>query len=99
MATKLFVGKLSIGTTGSNLAELFKQYGTVVDATVIIDRTTNKSRGFGFVEMSDAAAAQSAIKALDGKEYDGKTIAVTIANPPREANRNTGNEAGYRRSW
>ncbi len=99
MTTKLFVGKLSFDTTNASLLELFKQYGEVTSATVILDKITNRSRGFGFVEMSDLKAAQNAIKELDGKEFEGQNIIVNTAKPPRESNDRTGRDAGYRRSW
>lgn len=100
MATKLFVGKLSFDTTDATLLELFKQYGDVVSATVIMDKITNRSRGFGFVEMDDLKAAQNAIKELDGKEFEGQTIIVNTAKPPQQSGDRTSRGAGsYRRSW
>ncbi len=81
MATKLFVGKLSFDTTNDSLQALFAEYGKVVSAQVIMDRDTNRSKGFGFVEMEDQAAAQAAINALDGKEFEGRTIVVNVAKP------------------
>jgi RNA recognition motif. (a.k.a. RRM, RBD, or RNP domain) len=89
MATKLFLGKLSYDTTDDSLRERFAQFGTVISATVIRDRDTNQSKGFGFVEMESAEAAQAAINALDGKELDGRTIVVNVARP-REDNRSGG---------
>lgn len=88
MATKLFVGKLSYDTTDDSLRTLFAQHGTVVSAQVIIDRSTSRSKGFGFVEMQDEAAAQAAIKALDGKEFEGRIIIVNIARPPEDRSQN-----------
>lgn len=99
MATKLFIGKLSFDTTDASLESLFKTYGDVVSATVVVDRDTKQSRGFGFVEMNDLKAAQAAIKELDGKDFEGRTIAVSPAKPPRQANERTGRDSGYRRSW
>lgn len=81
MATKLFVGKLSFDTTNDSLQALFAQYGKVVSAQVIVDRGSNQSKGFGFVEMEDQAAAQAAINALDGKEFEGRIIVVNVAKP------------------
>jgi cold-inducible RNA-binding protein len=81
MATKLFVGKLSYDTTNDSLQALFAQYGKVVSAQVIMDRSTNQSKGFGFVEMEDQESAQAAINALDGKEFEGRTIVVNVAKP------------------
>jgi RNA recognition motif-containing protein len=95
MATKLFVGKLSFDTTNDSLQALFAQYGKVVSAQVIIDRGTNQSKGFGFVEMEDQAAAQAAINALDGKEFEGRTIVVNVAKPREDRPQGGGGGGGY----
>lgn len=84
MATKLFVGRLSFNTTDDSLRTLFSQYGKVASAQVIMDRGTNQSKGFGFVEMEERIAADAAITALDGKEFEGRTIVVNIAKPREE---------------
>jgi len=84
MATKLFVGKLSFNTTDESLETLFKQYGAVSSAQVIMDRGTGQSKGFGFVEMKEATEAQAAINALDGKEFEGRIIVVNVAKPREE---------------
>ena len=81
MAIKLYVGKLSYDTTDSSLQALFAQYGTVVSAQVIMDRESGRSKGFGFVEMEDKTAADEAIKALNDKEFEGRTIVVNEARP------------------
>ena len=94
MATKLFVGKLSFETTDDGLRAVFEQYGTVVSAKIVTDRDTKQSRGFGFVEMEDQAAAQTAINALDGKEFEGRTIAVSVAKPREDRPRRDGD--GFR---
>jgi RNA recognition motif-containing protein len=99
MATKLFVGKLSFDTTDATLLELFKPYGEVISADVIIDKISNRSRGFGFVEMADLKAAQKAIEELNDKEFEGRTIVVSTANPPRQQGDDSRRDAGYRRSW
>ena len=88
MATKLFVGKLSFNTTDDSLQAGFAQFGTVVSANVAMDRETGRSRGFGFVEMETAEAAQKAIDMLDGKEFDGRIIAVNIARPKEDRPQN-----------
>lgn len=87
MAIKLFVGGLSWDTTDDSLKSLFAQAGTVVSATVIKDKFTGKSRGFGFVEMSTDEEANAAKEKLNGKELDGRTISVNEARPqaPRES--------------
>jgi RNA recognition motif-containing protein len=95
MATKLFVGKLSFDTTNDSLQTLFAQYGTVVSAQIVTDRETNRPRGFGFVEMEDQAAAQTAIDALDGKEFEGRVIVVNVAKPREDRPQNNGGQ-GFR---
>jgi RNA recognition motif-containing protein len=78
---KLFVGGLNYATTDDNLREFFAGVGTVESATVIIDRMSGRSKGFGFVEMATEEEAQKAIDELNGKELDGRTISVNIARP------------------
>lgn len=90
MAKKLYVGNLSYSTTEADLAELFGQVGTVAVVTLITDRMTGRSKGFAFVEMADEAAAQEAIKQLDGKELDDRTIKVAEARPPQQPVRSGG---------
>jgi cold-inducible RNA-binding protein len=86
MATRLFVGSLSWNTNDDQLRDFFATVGTVSSANVIFDRETNRSKGFGFVEMSTDEEAQKAVKELNGKELDGRTIIVSEARP-REDNR------------
>ena len=81
MAKKLFVGGLSYDTTEATLKETFAEAGTVESATIIIDKMTNRSKGFGFVEMSTDEEAQKAIEMFDGKELDGRTVKVNEAKP------------------
>jgi cold-inducible RNA-binding protein len=81
MATRLFVGSLSWNTNDDQLKDFFSSAGTVVSANVIFDRETNRSKGFGFVEMSTDEEAQAAVKDLNGKELDGRTIIVSEARP------------------
>jgi cold-inducible RNA-binding protein len=81
MATKLFVGSLSYNTTDASLEEFFASAGQVVSAKVIMDRDSGRSKGFGFVEMASDEDAKAAIAALDGKELDGRQIAVNEARP------------------
>lgn len=79
MNAKLFVGNISYDSTEDSLKAAFEQAGTVVSAKIITDRETGRSRGFGFVEMSSAEEAQKAIEMLDGKDLDGREIAVKEA--------------------
>ena len=81
MATKLFVAGLSFAMDDNALRDLFAEYGSIDSATIIKDRDTNRSKGFGFVEFSDDAAAQAAIAALNGKDMDGRPLTVNIAKP------------------
>jgi RNA recognition motif-containing protein len=79
MGKKIFVGNLSFETTGAELEALFSTVGTCASATVITDRDTGRSRGFGFVEMSSPAEAQRAIAELNGRELHGRTLNVSEA--------------------
>lgn len=81
MAKKLYVGGLSYNTTEDALKELFSQAGTVETATIIIDRMSNRSKGFGFVEMSSDEEAGKAIKMFNGRELDGRNLIVNDAKP------------------
>jgi RNA recognition motif-containing protein len=81
MAVKLYVGGLSYSTTSESLREHFAPCGTVESATVITDRYSGQSRGFGFVEMATEEDAQKAVSMLNGQRVDGRTIKVEVANP------------------
>lgn len=80
MATKLYVGNLSYNTTSDSLRDAFAKAGTVVSATVLSDRVSGRSRGFGFVEMEDADAAKS-IEMWNDKDLDGRKLRVNEARP------------------
>src|SRR4051812_45330558 len=81
MATKLYVGNLSFRTTEDDLREAFSQAGTVESASVIQDRETQRSRGFGFVEMASSEEAAKAIEMFNGKDLDGRNLTVNEAKP------------------
>ncbi len=81
MASKLFVGSLAWATNDDSLKEFFSGVGNVVSANVIVDRETNRSKGFGFVEMSSDEEAKKAVDELNGKELDGRPIVVSEARP------------------
>ena len=87
MATKLFVGSLPYSMTDDDLADLFKDFGTVASAKVIFDRETNRSKGFGFVEFETEEEAQAAVKGMDGKEIGGRAVAVSEARPQENRER------------
>jgi cold-inducible RNA-binding protein len=101
MATKLFVGSLPWAVDDQALEDLFKDFGTVTSAKVIIDRDSNRSKGFGFVEFDDDNAAQEAIKALNGKDMQGRTIVVSEARPmaPRPPRRDGDRRDDNRRTY
>ena len=89
MAKKLFVGNLSYGTTGSDLESMFQPHGAVQSAQVITDRESGRSKGFGFVEMSNDQEAKAAIDALNGSDLQGRNLTVNEAKP-REARAGSG---------
>jgi cold-inducible RNA-binding protein len=93
MSMKLYVGNLSFNTSGEDLQELFAQAGTVESATVVEDRETGRSRGFGFVEMSSKEEGQAAIQQFNGKEVGGRALNVNEAKPREE--RGGGNRGGF----
>ncbi len=97
MSTKLFVGNLSFNTTENDLQDAFAAFGTVVEANLMMDRMTNRPRGFGFVTMSSAEEAQKAIDAMNGKEMDGRALTVNVARPREE--RPPGGGGGGRREY
>jgi RNA recognition motif-containing protein len=88
--TKLFVGGLPYSSNNQSLNEIFAQFGQVSSATVITDKFTNQSKGFGFVEMSNDSEAQEAIKKLDGSDYEGRRLAVSVARPREDRPRSDG---------
>lgn len=102
MSTKLFVGNLPFQATNTDLEDLFSQVGTVASVNLITDKFTGKSRGFGFVEMTDAQEAQQAITRLHGKELHGRALTVNEAKPreerPGEGRSSSGGYGGRRSS-
>ena len=99
MSTKIFVGNLPFSVTDDSLRSNFGEFGKVSSAKVMMDRDTNKSKGFGFVEMASAELAQAAIDGLNGMSVDGRTISVSLARP-REDRATPGRDSaqGYRAS-
>jgi RNA recognition motif-containing protein len=89
----IYVSNLSFNVEDEDLREFFAEYGEVSSARVIMDKFTNKSRGFGFVEMPDETAAQKAIGELDGGMVEGRAIRVSVAKP-REERTSTGGNGG-----
>jgi len=84
MSTKLFVGNLSFKTTENDLQEAFSPHGQVVEANLMMDRMTGRSRGFAFVTYSTPEEAQKAIAAMNGQQLDGRALTVNIARPKED---------------
>ncbi len=93
MAKKLYVGNLTYDTTEDNLVELFSEYGEILSAQIIIDRDTNRSKGFGFVEMADGA--DEAANALNGQDFRGRNLTVNEARPREPRDNRGGGGGGY----
>ncbi|HUA65632.1 MAG TPA: RNA-binding protein [Alphaproteobacteria bacterium] len=96
MNNKLFVGNLSFQTTENDLTDAFAAHGTVTEANLMIDRATNRSRGFAFVTMSTDEEAQKAIAAMNGTDLNGRAITVNVARPREERG---GGGGGGRRGY
>jgi RNA recognition motif-containing protein len=99
MGKKLFVGNLAFSTTSSDLETLFSESGTCESATVVTDRDTGRSRGFGFVEMSSSTEAEKAIAGLNGRDLGGRQINVSEAKPREGGGGSRGNGSSGRRSY
>lgn len=84
MSKRIYAGNLSYTTTEDTLKNVFSAYGEIVSANLIIDRDTQQSKGFGFIEFSDDGAAEKSIAAQNGKELDGRKIRVSMAEEKRE---------------
>jgi RNA recognition motif-containing protein len=96
----IYVSNLSFAVQDEDLRDFFAEYGAVTSAKVIMDKTTNRSRGFGFVEMPNDAEGQKAIDSLDGASADGRTMRVTVAKPREErSSGGSSNGGGGRRSF
>lgn len=91
---RLYVGNLSYNVTNDSLETLFAEYGNVKSAQVVQDRDTGRSKGFGFVEMSDGSQAQAAIQGLNLKEVDGRSLTVNEARPREERSGGGGGSRG-----
>ena len=94
MSNKLFVGNLSFEVTENDLNDAFAAHGTVTEASLMMDRTTGRSRGFGFVTMSTPEEAQKAIAALNGTELKGRALTVNVARPREERSGGGRRESG-----
>ena len=97
MTLKMYVGNLAYSTTNDSLAQIFSEFGEVASATVIMDRDTGRSKGFGFVEMSNQQECQAAISALNGKDVGGRQLTVNEARPREERGGSRGGFSGRSR--
>ncbi len=98
MSTKIYVGNLPYSVTDSSLESNFSEFGSVTSAKVMMDRDTGRSKGFAFVEMQTADAAQAAISGLNGISVDGRSIVVNLAKPREEGRGSGGGRSEYRAS-
>ena len=96
MSMKLYVGNLSFQTSSEDLQELFAKAGTVESASVVEDRETGRSRGFGFVEMATNEEGQAAIQQFNGKEFNGRNLTVNEARPREDRGGRGGGGGGGR---
>jgi RNA recognition motif-containing protein len=106
MNNKLYVGNLAFNTTEHELNDAFGEHGVVVEAKLVLDRDTGRSRGFAFVTMSTEQEATKAIEALNGAEVDGRALTVNVARPREERGgggrrefAGSGRGRGGRRNW
>jgi RNA recognition motif-containing protein len=95
MSMKLYVGNLSFQTSSDDLQQLFAQVGTVESATVVEDRDTGRSRGFGFVEMASKEEGQKAIEEFNGKDLNGRNLTVNEARPREDRGNRGGGGRGF----
>jgi|SRR5256885_2251068 RNA recognition motif-containing protein len=95
----IYVSNLGFSVQDEDLKEYFEEYGEVTSAKVITDKFTNRSRGFGFVEMPDESAAQKAIKELNGAVVEGRSISVTVARPREERSNNKRSFSNSNSRW
>jgi cold-inducible RNA-binding protein len=95
MSMKLYVGNLAFQTSSDDLQQLFAQAGTVESASVVEDRDTGRSRGFGFVEMASKEEGEAAISQFNGKEFNGRNLTVNEARPREDRGNRGGGRGGY----
>ena len=94
MNNKLFVGNLSFNTTENDLHDAFAAHGTVVEANIMMDRMSGRSRGFAFVTMSTAEEAEKAVQALNGQQMDNRALTVNVARPKEDRPPRSGGGGG-----
>ncbi|MEJ1238419.1 RNA-binding protein [Chryseolinea sp. T2] len=95
----IYVANIPFKATDAELKELFEQHGEVASAKIVIDKMTNRSRGFGFVEMTDGNAAKEAINDLNGAEFQGKSLVVNEARPKTDSYSGSNGSGGAKRGY
>jgi RNA recognition motif-containing protein len=99
----IYVANIPFKSSEADLKKLFEQHGEVTSAKIVIDKMTNRSRGFGFVEMADSAAAKQAINSLNGSDFEGKALVVNEARPKNDSQNggygNRGGGGGFNKRW
>lgn len=99
----IYVANIPFQSSEADLKELFEQHGEVTSAKIVIDKITNRSRGFGFVEMPDNTAAKNAINGLNGADFEGKALVVNEARPKSDSQGggygNRGGGGGFNKRW
>jgi len=96
----IYVANIPFKSSDTDLKELFEQHGEVESARIVIDKITNRSRGFGFVQMADSASANEAINNLNGSDFEGKTLVVNEARPRVDSPSSYGgSRGGYNKRW
>ncbi len=90
----IYVANIPFRSSEADLKELFEQHGEVTSAKIVIDKLTNRSRGFGFIEMTDSAAAKEAINNLNGSDFEGKALVVNEARPKTDSR-----SGGFNKRW
>lgn len=98
MTNKIYVGNLSYRTVEDQLSQHFAKFGQISSTVIVMDRATNRSKGFGFITFESENAAQQAVQEMNGKEIDGRTVKVSIAKPPKEREAGGGGRSSGGRS-
>ena len=99
MMNKIYVGQLTYNTSEQQVKETFGKFGAIKTVHLVMDKATGRSRGFGFVEFENKESADSAIKAMNGKEFDGRSLVVNLAKPQAPRTRDSRDSRGGHSSW
>jgi len=94
MSNKIYIGNLSYRTDQDQLSQHFAKFGQISSTVIVMDRATNRSKGFGFITFDSETSAQQAVQEMNGKEIDGRTVKVSIAKPPKDREGGMGGRSG-----